>query len=197
MRFKIIAAVCAAAILFVCTGCGSYSYRESEDGRMEYGVSDLKKDVFCIGPNWCGEEDMSFEVPDEFMGYPVTTLGGYTGRGYPCPFAVRVSAEKYGFSGDKGFSCSDGFFDFYHRSDDEYETLVFSVRLGKNVRTLEYVDGKSYLGYYLDLEDEEFDFTVKIVYSFTVDEENATFYAEDGKLYYKGSGELVDEFFYE
>lgn len=166
----------------------TYHFVMSEDGRMSYGVCKFRKDVFCIGPEWEGG-DTSFEIPDEFMGYPVTTLGGYTGRGYPCPFAARANAVE------ADFTCSDGFFDYHHRADDAYETLVFSVCLGKNVRKLGYVDGKSYLGNYLN--DEECDFTLKIVYSFTVDEENKTFFAENGKLYYKASGELVDEFFYE
>lgn len=185
--------IAALVVFFVLLVARGYDFVMAEDGRMSYGVSKSRKDVFCIGPEWEGG-DLSFEIPDEFMGYPVTTLGGYTGRGYPCPFSARVNTADYGVEND-GFTCDDKFFDYHHRADDEYETLVFSVRLGKNVRNLGYVDGKSYLGNYL--ENGGFDFAVKVVYFFTVDGENETFSAENGKLYYKASGELVDEFFYE
>lgn len=167
-----------------------YEFARSEDGRMTYGVCDFRKDAFCIGPVWDGGENRSFEIPDEFMGFPVTKLGGYTGRGYPCPFSARIEAEGYG-----GFTLDDSVFASDHREDDGYESLVFSVRLGKNVREVQYVYGKSYLG--AEREDGTLDVLYKIVYSFTVDGENGTFYAENGRLYYKANSALVDEFFYE
>ena len=166
----------------------SYDFVTSEDGRMSFGVCEFKKDAFCIGPEWDGGK-MSFEIPDEFMGFPVTALGGYTGRGYPCPFAVRVNAGEY------DFTCDDGVFDVHHRADDEFATLVFSIRLGKNVKTIDFADGKLYLG--RNLENGEFDFTAKIVYSFTVDGQNETFFAENGRLYKRAGGEPVESFFYE
>ena len=166
----------------------SYEFAFSEEDRMSFGVCKFRKDAFCIGPEWEGG-DLSFEIPDEFMGLPVTALGGYTGRGYPCPFAARVNTEG------PDFVCDDGFFDLHHGADDDYETIVFSIRMGKNVRSFNGVDGKEYYGKYL--ENGGCDFLTKVVYSFTVDGENETFYAENGKLYYKATDEMVNEFFYE
>ena len=181
----LVAAWVAFLALFVAR---SYEFVASEDGRMSFGVCEFRKDAFCIGPEWEGG-DLSFEIPDEFMGFPVTKLGGYTGRGYPCPFAARVNTQEV------DFVCDDGFFDLHHSDGDDCETLIFSLHMGKNVRSFDGVDGKMYCG--KDLENGEYDFLYKIAYSFTVDGENETFYAENGRLYKKASGELVEDFFYE
>ena len=172
---------------------GHYDFTRTEDGRMCFGVSKVRRDVFCISCEWDGGET-SYTVPNEFMGYPVTTLGGYTGRGYPCPFGVRISRDAISY--DTGWD--ERGYEVWHREGDEYEILTFSVHIGANVKEFNGVMGKQYLVNRIEREDEEYegDVLYKVVYYFTVDERNKTFYAENGKLFYHESGQEVSDFFY-
>lgn len=164
---------------------------------MCFGVSKLKKDVFCIDIVWDGG-DMAFTIPDEFMGYKVTTLGGYTGTGYPCPFQVEIDIPAiYPDGGEYSYSvCDESVFESEHMPDDEYDILTFSIHLGVNLVNIKYVLGKQYYVRYIEGESID-DYLCKIVYYFTVDEGNPKLYAKNGKLYYRDSNELVTDFFYE
>ena len=170
---------------------GQYHTADSEDGRLCFGYNKLRRNAFCYSCEWDGG-DTSFTIPDECMGYPVTTLGGYIGRGFPCPFGVRVNTDEYNCGWD------DRGFEYWYQEGDEYEILSFSIHLGAYVKEFDGIAGKEYLVNQTEKEDGEYEYDViyKIVYSFTVDERNKTFYAEDGRLYYRSSGEMVEEFFY-
>ena len=170
---------------------GQYHDGQSEDGRLYFGVSKVRRKAFCYSCEWHGG-DMTFVIPDEFMGYPVTTLGGYIGRGFPCPFGVRVNTDDY----NSGWG--EEVFEDRHRADDEFENLTFSIQIGANVKKFDGIAGKVYLVNRTEIADGEYDEDViyKVVYFLTVDEKNKTFYAEDGRLYYRSSGEMVEDFFY-
>lgn len=170
---------------------GQYHTADSEDGRLCFGYNKLRRNAFCYSCEWDGG-DKSFVIPDECMGYPVTTLGGYIGRGFPCPFGVRVNTGDYNCGWD------DSGFEYWHQEGDEYETLSFSIHLGANVKEFDGTAGKEYLVNRTEKEDGEYeeDVIYKVVYFFTVDGNNKTFYAEDGKLFYRSTGELVEDFFY-
>ena len=183
------------------SGCTFYTYEQSTDGRFAFGVNKRGKDVFCMSCEWNGG-DMSFVIPDEFMGYKVATLGGYAGRGVPSPFSVQVDLrELYPHDGEYGeYSASDDeYFNSHVNLADDYDILTFNIHLGKNIVNLNYIDGKKY--YYKNLfvgdNNIESDCICKIVYYFTVDENNPKLYAESGKLYYSESGQQVTDFFYE
>lgn len=175
-----------AAVVLAAGGCYMYNGWDSvDDFDVLYNAN---KNVACVaGWHWDGDYDnMELTVPDEFDGIKITELGGYYGRGYPCPFSVWLPADWGDWSGDN------------IQDDTEYETLVFSVHLGKNIEKLCYVDGKCFCGVTLENGDEYiYDALYKIAYRFTVDGENEVFYASEGKLYYRENNELVDEFFYE
>ena len=83
------------------------------------------------------------------------------------------------------------------KSDEEYETLLFTVRLGKNIEKLTNVEGKVYFGSGDRTEGDPADIRYKIAYFFEVDEENPVFYSKDGKLYARSGDSLIEEFFYE
>lgn len=192
---KIIIILCLLCFCMSLSGC-FYSFENTQDGKFSFGVSKIKKDAFCIGCNWDGG-DASFVIPDEFMGYKVTTLGGYTGRGYPCPFSIKVDLNAiypeyegtYGQQEDIEGS----------PSTDEYEVFTFFVHLGVNLINLDYIDGKTYFVRHIEKQNGEIqsDILCKIVYSFTVDSANPRLYAKNGKLYYRENNELVTDFFYE
>ena len=189
-----ISAVLIFAGVLIFAIVGQYEFMQTEDGRMYFGVSKVRRDVFCISCEWDGG-DMNYTIPDEFMGYPVTTLGGYTGRGYPCPFGVRISDDAIVYD----YGWDENGFEAWHREGDDFEILSFSVHIGANVEKFNGIMGKNYLVNRIELEDEEYeeDVLYKIVYHFTVDERNKTFYAKDGRIFYRESNEEVSEFFYE
>ena len=179
----------AGTVVFMIVG--QYHDGQSEDGRLYFGYNKLRRKSFCYSCEWYGG-DTSFVIPDEFMGYPVTTLGGYIGRGFPCPFGVRVYSDDY------NCGWSDEIFDIWHKEDDDFEILTFSIHIGANVKEFDGIAGKEYLVNRTETADGEYeeDVIYKVVYSFTVDEKNKTFYAENGKLFYRSSGELVEDFYY-
>lgn len=155
-------------------------YDGVRDGDLFWGVGG--RDAFFGAWHWDGNrERMELTVPDEYEGKRVTALGGYAGRGYPCPFAV-VLPETF---------LADAVTD--EPTGEAYETLVFTVHLGKNIEEVY----ASTFHYYDRNEGDESVTVYKVVYRFTVDEENPVFTAVDGKLYRRGDTEPLDAFFYE
>ncbi|MGN0814977.1 MAG: hypothetical protein ACI4MH_07080 [Candidatus Coproplasma sp.] len=187
-RFSIIFAV-AASLLIVC-GCSLfYSAEISDDGQYHFGVSN--RDAFLISYVWDGtEEGKTLVIPDEFNGVPVTRLGGYTGRGCPCPFGIWLP-EAY--SNDSDCDLSDDFFDNQETVDnwfpDGYEIIeiTFTVVLGKNVQSLYYSNGDNY--YRQFTTEGQPTKLYKAVFCYSCSEDNPKFYSQDGVLYEKSTGE--------
>ena len=196
---KIVSVLTLCFMLFSLAGCSLfYDGERTEDGRMFIGYSKLYKQAF-VGMIWYSAEDTEFVLPDEYNGIPVTTLGGYIGRGYPCPFDFSMEfPEKFQQYREeqRAFGTTDPVFD---ETRDGWETFVFTIRLGRNIREIKYTEPCAYYGIEIDNGDGTYtsDILYMLVPYFIVPEENETFYAEDGKLYYKQSKELVDEFIYE
>lgn len=184
---------CTVFCAFFVSGC--FLFYDSETvGEYFIGYRNFGKKAFIGCCTWDGDRDnMVFTVPDEYNGIKITMLGGYIGRGYPCPFTVSPKLDKAG--GERTFSTDSA------GDDDEYETLVFTVRFGVNISELVYVSGENYIG--KDISDSatelgyRSDIMYKIVYRFEVDENNTAFYSKDGKLYNKIDDSLIDEFLYE
>lgn len=161
---------------------GLFGCYESDGNELFFAGTD-KKTAFIGEYCWNGDKDaMTVEIPDTYKGKKVVALGGYIGRGYPCPFCVSLPYGEIDFT---TYSADD---------DEDYETLTFTVKIGKNVESI-YAHGKAFHGKNVGEYDE--DILYKVAYRFEVDEENPSFYCEDGKLYRKKDGSLVDEFFYD
>ena len=200
---KTCAAVCSLILcLFVFGGCSlSYSGEETEDGRFFIGYSKVEKRAFVgMITVEADENGAIITVPDEYKGFPLTTLGGEIGRGYPCPFAITVDlpAEYNEYvQAQKTFSASYAGFD---ETGDGWETIAVTVRLGVNVTKAQWVDGyASYTGIFKTLEDgtEIRDILYHAIMHFEVDEANKVFYADEGKLYFKSNSRLVEGIDYE
>lgn len=168
-----------------CSLCGCF-WQYKLVRTEEFAVGYRKKDAFYAAYFWNGDPDtMTFTVPDEYKGRTVTALGGYSGKGYPCPFHVEDHAHEHDWASDTAWG------------DDTYETLVFTVRLGEHIKKI-YASCTRYIGTELPRDDGTADYDVlyEILYRFEVHADNKTFYAQDGKLYRKKDNSLVDEFFY-
>ena len=161
-----------------------------------YGVNKTAKTCFA-GQYECTEYTPNCEItiPDEFDGKPITKIGGYHGRGVPTPFFISVddvfmnapagTRFSYIFNGDlKSYQ-----FDVSFNEED----VVFVLNIGKNVKTVEYVEmGKKYPHVN---EDGSVTFYHPVVY-INCSEENKNFYSENGKLYNRKTDELITEFDY-
>lgn len=136
------------------------------------------------------DENNTVVIPDEVNGCKVTSLGGIPGCGAKHSFQVMVEN-------------SDRFESGYHVSianylDTDYETYTFNVKLGKNIKKIVSILGHSvWVGDNIIVDGVETpDIIARFVYNFEVASENKTFYSENGKLYYKKTGKLVEEIDY-
>ena len=200
-KFKTIALTVIISVLLIVafTLSGCYDGEFVEDRKMFLGYSKTKKRAF-VGLLYGDLENTEFVIPDKYRGYPVTTLGGVIGRGFPCPFDFDIELpEEYQEYVEQQRTFGTEFSGF-DETGDGWETVVFHITLGRNIRKIERASLCRYIGIIVDYDEEGLpirDILYKIVPYFIVPEENATFYAEGGRLFYKASGTPAGEFEYE
>jgi len=179
-RFRLIfAAILLAAAILALPSC-SIEYNEGhvlkKDG-FKYYTSATRKNCFA-GPVTVSVEDTVVEVPDEVDGYKVIALGGALGASKrPQPFYIYFEGVDYLIDPDD------------IPDDTEVIEKTFELRLGKNVSDVSGV----MKGWFRNADSTKvFHITVNVVCS----EENGTFRSDNGKLYRKSDGSLVDSFEY-
>lgn len=196
---KFIALITVLACVLMLSGCTAeeISLLYSEFGYEDnFNFAVNKTANCCFVSNYdCTEytEDMELTVPDEFNGVLVKRLGGYFGRGLPCPFLISLSeyinapegSEYCGIYNEASLS----------RIDDEYtvENIRFILNIGKNIDTVEYVEMDTYYPHIND--DGSITFYHPVVY-INCSEENRHFYSKDGKLYGKATDIIIYGFAY-
>ena len=160
-------------------------------------------------------------VPDEYNGYAVEQLGGYYGTGVPVSF--RACFPFYydicNYIPDIGMICHR------ERSPEveplrtavseaDVRTVIFYVSIGKNISSIEMGDN---ILYYMDSDyaqypepfegaqaactlyasrDTEAPVYYLPLYYFDCDENNLTYYSEDGRLYLRADNSLVKAYDY-
>ena len=200
-KFRVMALLASlmALIMIAFTLSGCYDGDFVEEKGMFLGYSKSKKKAF-VGQLRGDLEHTEFVIDDKYKGYPITTLGGFVGRGFPCPFDFDIELpEEYReyVEQQRVFATNSSTFDY---TGDGWETIVFHITLGRNICEIKRAEPCAYIGIIVD-DDENgipvYDILYKIVPYFIVPEDNATFYAEDGRLYYKNSGTPAGEFEYE
>ena len=184
---KCLAVGAAAGTLFALSGCWSGS---GQEGAFRFATQG--KEAMVYHYQWDGdEENRTIVIPETYMGkYTVTTVGGYIGRGYPCPFAIFLPAEiETAYSIDGGYDPDElveiGWFESYTIVNYEFRLI-----LGANVKDVSYVDqcvwvckdGERATLYYLRVYVE-------------CAAENKHYYSENGRLY-QADGALVEGFLY-
>lgn len=193
-HYKRFCAVLAAVLLlgvlcFLFTACNTSKYLETVDGTYLIGYGNYAgrdKGRAYVGSLIYDGEHKEFTVPDEYKGRKITALGGYHGTGLPCPFGIDITAALSEYKGCVKIIDDD--------PNARHVPIEFTVRLGRNVSEIANSHGKCY---YQATDSESKNVLTYAVYHFEVDENNQVFYSEDGKLYYRKDGSLVDEFFYE
>jgi hypothetical protein len=185
-RHGLFALSCAAmSVCLLFSGCVlTYTSESTEDG-WEIGYSKIEKRCFIACYYWDGNtEDMTLEIPDEYLGYPVKELGGYIGRGYPMSFSIWFP-ESYQIERSCDISMAEAkYADTYTVTE-----LVFTLKIGKNLTSL-YYGGDQENEYAMTEEDENGNrIAYHVTYEYICSEENKTFYSEGGKLYYIANNE--------
>lgn len=181
-------AVCASAVmLFALSGCWS-------DGGAEgaFWFATQGKEAMVYHYQWDGDgENMTVVIPETYMGkYTVTTVGGYIGRGYPCPFYIELPAEiEITYATDGGYGPDE----LVELDRFESYTVVnydFRLVLGANIKSVSYVDQVVYV--YKDGEHATLYYPRVYVECAA---ENKHYYSENGRLY-QADGTLVEGFLY-
>lgn len=173
-----------------------YDYGETEldeyGNGLEYGYQTILGDAYAGPYKWDGTEDgQTFAIMNEYKGCKVTMLGGYAGRGYPRPFYVLFPDEYSPYE-----KSIDYLSDVTKLEDDEtltIEIIPFYITLGKNVEELHNLYSEVV---YLKQNEDGIDVYYIPKFYFYVDEDNKTYYTEDGKLYRSSNDSLVVDFLY-
>ena len=93
---KLLAVFLSVLICFTFSGCSMlFDYQSEAINNFDIGYSKILNEAFVSSYNWDGTEDtMNIVIPEEYRGIPITSLGGYFGRGVPCAFGVDLT-ESY------------------------------------------------------------------------------------------------------
>lgn len=203
MKTKIKAIACLILLLLVASvtlsACWSLYYLSyhPDDYSCYYSYSFVYHDAYCEYVSLTRGET-NFVILDEINGIPVTGLGKNTD--ITSDFHVLVHTDT-----PEGAHSWTWRKDEYPQPDENTividgrcQTVVVNLHLGANISNIR-TNERWYHGYYITENHHEFTdvVLVKVVFNVTVSEKNATFFAEDGKLYYKDSGELFEGFLYE
>ena len=187
--FVIIAVIMILFAAILAFGRVNISHRIYEKDGWIYFIGGFFSPSMVSGEwRWDGSpEHMAIEIPDTFQNKKITRLGGSENKSY-----LR---SHFGISMPEEWGCLP-----YHAPNEErlpsprkIIELDFTILIGKNLSEIGIVDCKTYPGF--KEESGEYIFYKPYVH-ITCSPENKTFYSEDGKLYYRKTGELVDRFFY-
>lgn len=191
-------------LLLLCACTRNYSYQAEEGpfifmyGRYFPRASTRNPDGVCVNRyTWDGDSgNTDIVIPDEYASQAVGSLGGYFGKGLPCPFFID-DTSCLGLHDDNedthDLGCLSVPFDMLDELPDEWSELVchdFDLYLGKSIDTI--FSDPCVTIYTVN--------GVKTAYCPRVrvhcDEKNGTFFSKNGRLYYRDSGELVMDFIY-
>ena len=127
-----------------------------------------------------------FTIPESYGDYPVVDLGGYVGRGAPCPFDIRVK----GIQSSMGVYPDGGTFGKVNGKKVDVIYHDVTLNLGANIREI-FADC---CGHYVETGGDKGEVHVVRVYV-NCNPSNRQFYSENGRLYDK-KGNLVKGFFW-
>lgn len=146
-------------------------------------------------------ENMEITIPDKCKGIPVTNLGGFTGRGYPYFFGISVyslydNSEDYlpepeEIDPSSSFPLEDLYSSFEEQGKCIYVDLPFVLNIGKNIKEIYTIC--TIEAYHVN-DDGTMTVYRPVISEIRCDKRNKKFYSKDGKLYYKSSNKLVEDF---
>ncbi len=193
---KLIVFILCVIICLSFSGC-SLLYNLDAVDSFDVGYSTSLNNAFLSDYNWDGtDEATNIVVPEKYEDIPITEFGGYYGSGVPCSFRISLTEsakEKLCDKSDEWFLMSD------IRNTVEIKnikTINFNVHIGKNIKKIENLSLGGFIGCkYIEDEKEYYDVFV-LVCTVTCDDENRSFHARNGKLYFSENDTLVTDILY-
>lgn len=186
-------------LAFLSCGCSLwYSYVNNAIGPFDIGYAENVRKAFFARYTWDGSEaGMNIVLPESYEGVKVTGLGGYTGRGVPSPFVIEFSDElKEKYRSDAKMWARANCTVSISAEQSTVRYLDFNLHISKNIEVLEYLLAGGIIVAKYEVDGEiMYDIYVITCYV-TCDENNRTFYAKDGKLYYRSGDKLVEDIVY-
>lgn len=194
---KLIAVFLSIFICLTFSGCSLlFEYQTDAIDNFDIGYSKVLNEAFVSSYNWDGtDETKNIVIPEEYNGEKITALGGYFGRGVPCAFGVDLPDSYLNDLCDEvnQWVCSDIYEDV-GSVDTVY--LNFNLHISENIEQIQiHTLDRVYNGTYFN-GDYNSKIIVVLLYNITCDEDNKTFYAKEGKLYYRQNDELVSDILY-
>ena len=156
-----------------------FGSRTFQKGGLTYQPHNILNFCFVSTYHWPeGQTEAELVIPDYCGKYKVTDLGGFVGSGAPCPFIVEPS------------------FAFLHYAEKEVVPqdaqilqYVLNLSIGKYVKD----DSFIMMDTFFCTGENQY---VQILVNVECDQENRYLYAENGRLYRRSDGSLVEEFCY-
>lgn len=147
-------------------------------GDLSFGTHITNKICYVGTYTWSSDsKEAVLDIPDVCDGYRVVHLGGFFGNGVPDPFCVQLPDAEA----------------IYHESalpeDAEIEQYHLIINIGKNLEDNRFIMMEAYYS----MGENRF---VQILVTVNCHEDNPYFYSQNGKLYKRADGSLVEGFFY-
>lgn len=185
---KLLLSIISIFLLFSLCGCSLLydSHGIAEDSFEVYYTSQIKE-AFIHTYYWDGsEEGKTIIIPETFEGCTITTLGGNHGKGVPSPFHITFTDEAKELLRPDAFRWDFEPVDKTKKCDVEY--ISFNLHISQYIDEFDCVSFDSYYVARYGMVPMVY----VVTFNVTCDENNKTFYAKDGKLYYRGNDALVD-----
>lgn len=191
---KIIAVILVAVLLLSFSALliseTPFFYKSEKTADFTIAVNKLANKCFI---STCKFTEMknkyTITIPDEYNNIPITQLGGYLGKGAPAPFMIDIADFYMNAPEDSEFDS------IYSKTplDSDFnftiENVPVTINIGKNIKKIEKLSLDEYYPHIN--EDKTITFYHPVV-KINCSEDNEYFYSEDGKLYNKKSGELIE-----
>lgn len=205
LALALVYALLLTAALTGLTGCTGYDRDDLVGGLRIYYSSSPYRDCF-VGDYYFDGETTDITIPDEYLGRPVTRLGGYRGRGAPVRFGVDLRVlencsdlpsyiwRHYLPNGEAPVipdDCSSFGVDLSSSDlmiDVRREDIPFTVRIGNNITDVMITD--MYV-YHVNADGSVTAY--RPAYYFICSPGNPVLYSEDGVLYSRETGEPLWE----
>ncbi len=169
--------------LILLSSCKGEGFELCIQDNVEYNINRKKKIGFIGQQYWdCDLDNASLHIADEVDGCKITSFGGYYGIGSKDYFAIYLAYLTPNIS----FPDKD-------ELPKECETIEipFTIYLNKYLEYVQFCGQPKEYFIYNDSPNTAY----YLSYYFICPEENATFYSNNGKLYYKSNDTLVKEFY--
>ena len=185
-------------LLVTLTGCSLlYDHEYCAVDSFNVGYSKALSDAFVGTYNWDGtDEGMNITIPEYYNDIKIKGLGGYFGRGVPTPFNIVPDEEA------RNILCPSATGWSYVNKTTNIDAntvqyLKFTLNISKYIEKIENLNaGEIIVAEYVEKEETKYNVYVLTCYV-TCDENNKTFYAKDGRLYFRKNDAIVEGIIYE